>query len=601
MGYRPVNDPYGGVEPIADKLIGNAYDTVRTVATNIAVVKHVSANLGIVNTVNESLETITLVADSLELLDAVAPTAIAAAASATAAAASAAAAATSETNAGASEDASAISEAASLASQVAAAASASTATTQATAAGTSATAAATSATAAAGSATSAGTSATAAATSETNAGNSATASATSAAAALVSQNAAAASAASIALPAHSAGKFVRANAAGNAWQNSTLAEDASGNVAATGSVTAATGLTVSAGGAAITGNSTVTGSFQATTTVTVGTGLTVTTGGAAITGNATVTGNLVVASGALIGALGTAAAVTYGFASDPNTGMYSSTANELCFATAGTDRLVMDTNGNFGLGIAPVNVTDARLLYLKGPNSGSGFAGFRLVAGTSSATGTIQVSGSNADLLVRSSLGTVDIIGGGLATGLRVTAAGEVQIGQTSTSTPGIANTTTGFSLTAGGRFFSSAASGSAFNLNADGTVLSFARSGVLVGGVSVTTTTTTYATSSDYRLKQDVVPLTGAIERLAELKPSRFRFKRDLATTVDGFIAHEVGETVPEAVVGSGKDAVDEAGNPVYQGVDAAKLVPLLTAALQETLAKLEALTARVAALEGA
>jgi hypothetical protein len=67
----------------------------------------------------------------------------------------------------------------------------------------------------------------------------------------------------------------------------------------------------------------------------------------------------------------------------------------------------------------------------------------------------------------------------------------------------------------------------------------------------------------------------------------------------VDGFLAHELAEVVPEAVTGE-KDAVDAEGKPVYQGIDQSKLVPLLTAALQEALAKIESLTARVSALEG-
>jgi hypothetical protein len=71
------------------------------------------------------------------------------------------------------------------------------------------------------------------------------------------------------------------------------------------------------------------------------------------------------------------------------------------------------------------------------------------------------------------------------------------------------------------------------------------------------------------------------------------------LAQRVDGFLAHELAEVVPEAVVGE-KDAVDAEGKPVYQGIDQSKLVPLLTAALQEALAKIELLTARVSALEG-
>lgn len=111
------------------------------------------------------------------------------------------------------------------------------------------------------------------------------------------------------------------------------------------------------------------------------------------------------------------------------------------------------------------------------------------------------------------------------------------------------------------------------------------------------------FVVSSDYRIKENIAPLDNAITRLSALQPKRFNFLessmmyRD-GITVDGFIAHEVQAVVPEAVTGE-KDAVNAEGAPIYQGIDQAKLVPLLTAALQEALAKITALEARVAALE--
>ena len=119
-----------------------------------------------------------------------------------------------------------------------------------------------------------------------------------------------------------------------------------------------------------------------------------------------------------------------------------------------------------------------------------------------------------------------------------------------------------------------------------------------LVGSISVTTTATAYNTSSDYRLKENVVPLDGAIARLNQIPVHRFNFIADPDTVVDGFIAHEAQEVVPECVTGT-KDEVDDDGNPVMQGIDQSKLVPLLTAALQEAIAKIDALEARIAALE--
>ena len=119
-----------------------------------------------------------------------------------------------------------------------------------------------------------------------------------------------------------------------------------------------------------------------------------------------------------------------------------------------------------------------------------------------------------------------------------------------------------------------------------------------LVGSITTDASATAYNTLSDYRLKENVVPLTGAIDRLNQLQVHRFNFIADPDTTVDGFLAHEAQAVVPECVTGT-KDEVDDEGNPVYQGIDQSKLVPLLTAALQEALAEIESLKARVTALE--
>ena len=91
---------------------------------------------------------------------------------------------------------------------------------------------------------------------------------------------------------------------------------------------------------------------------------------------------------------------------------------------------------------------------------------------------------------------------------------------------------------------------------------------------------------------------MTGAIDRVKQLLPKRFNFIIDADKTVDGFLAHEV-TAVPEAISGE-KDAVDADGNIEAQGIDQSKLVPLLTGALKEAIAKIEALETRVATLEG-
>jgi len=112
-----------------------------------------------------------------------------------------------------------------------------------------------------------------------------------------------------------------------------------------------------------------------------------------------------------------------------------------------------------------------------------------------------------------------------------------------------------------------------------------------LVGTIQVNGSSTAFNTSSDYRLKENVVTDWDATTRLKQLKPSRFNFKTDKATTMDGFLAHEVSSIVPEAISGE-KDAVDADGNIEPQGIDQSKLVPLMVKTIQE-------LEARIATLE--
>jgi hypothetical protein len=124
----------------------------------------------------------------------------------------------------------------------------------------------------------------------------------------------------------------------------------------------------------------------------------------------------------------------------------------------------------------------------------------------------------------------------------------------------------------------------------------------VTAGSISSNGSTTTYNATSDYRLKENVVELAKASERLLRLRPVNFDWKDGFGGTQpkgEGFIAHELQEVCPLAVQGE-KDAVDDKGNPKYQGIDQAKLVPLLTAALQEAITKIKTLEAKVAALEG-
>jgi len=111
------------------------------------------------------------------------------------------------------------------------------------------------------------------------------------------------------------------------------------------------------------------------------------------------------------------------------------------------------------------------------------------------------------------------------------------------------------------------------------------------VGSIYSSSSSTVFATSSDYRLKENIDYTWDATTRLKQLKPARFNFiADDTNTLVDGFIAHEAATVVPEAVIGT-KDAINEDGNIKPQGIDQSKLVPLLVKTIQELEARITAL----------
>ena len=203
------------------------------------------------------------------------------------------------------------------------------------------------------------------------------------------------------------------------------------------------------------------------------------------------------------------------------------------------------------------------------------------------------------------------------STAVTIDISNNVLVGTTS-ALAGINNTINGHSLGSDGYVAHSTTNQATSYLNRSGTIgtiQTFRKDGTAVGSISVTASATSYNTSSDYRLKEADVPMTGATERVKALRPINFAWKVD-GSRVDGFFAHELAEVVPEAVAGT-KDAmmdeeyevtpavVDAEGVetteavmgtrsvPDYQGIDQAKIVPLLTATIQELIARIEALEA--------
>jgi hypothetical protein len=177
----------------------------------------------------------------------------------------------------------------------------------------------------------------------------------------------------------------------------------------------------------------------------------------------------------------------------------------------------------------------------------------------------------------------------------RIDSSGNFCVGSTDS---GITGTNTGAWIRGQLGLIQASRSGNpALNLcrtTSDGDVASFDRGTVArVGWISVTTTSTTYNSTSDYRLKENVQPMTGALSKVAQLKPVTYKWKSN-GQDGQGFIAHELKAVVPDCVTGE-KDAVDSEGNPVYQGIDTSMLVATLTAALQEAVAKINSLEARL------
>ncbi|QDP62641.1 MAG: hypothetical protein Tp166SUR375021_41 [Prokaryotic dsDNA virus sp.] len=121
--------------------------------------------------------------------------------------------------------------------------------------------------------------------------------------------------------------------------------------------------------------------------------------------------------------------------------------------------------------------------------------------------------------------------------------------------------------------------------------------SSTAVGSIRAASSSTTYNTSSDYRLKENITDLSNALERVDNLEPKRFNFKNTPDVVVDGFLAHEAQEVVPQAVSGEKDAEID--GKPSYQGIDHSMIVPLLTAAIKELKTQNEELLARIEALE--
>ena len=298
-----------------------------------------------------------------------------------------------------------------------------------------------------------------------------------------------------------------------------------------------------------------------------------------------------------------------------STGLIGSNSGAIAFATSSTERMRIDSSGNVGIGVTP-SAWDAAVYTALQISTNSSIASF--TNGETRYSSNCFYNTSTWKYITSSQLASAYTQGAGAHTwftapsgtagnaitftqAMTLDSSGNLLVGTTN-SAPGngSGNNVAGFSANANGTTWASRSGFEALSVNrvdTTGGVLRAASAGTQVGGISVTSSATAFNTSSDYRLKQDVAPMTGALIKVAALKPVTYKWKRD-GSDGEGFIAHELAEVCPQAVTGA-KDAVDADGNPEHQGIDTSFLVATLTAAIQEQQALITSLTARITALE--
>ena len=265
----------------------------------------------------------------------------------------------------------------------------------------------------------------------------------------------------------------------------------------------------------------------------------------------------------------------------------NASGNLLAFQGAGSERMRIDSTGRvlFGTTTAGIGANGNTALTIENGTatvyaSLKASGGQEMILGADSTNGVIFGSFSNNNLIFRTNN----------TERMRIDSSGVLLVACTALPTGGV-----------GGISLSSPATSNGMLLGTTGTgatnMIRFYNPNGNVGAITTSGTTTTYATSSDYRLKEDVAPMTGALDKVAQLKPVTYKWKID-GSDGQGFIAHELQAVVPECVTGE-KDAVDEEGNPQYQGIDTSFLVATLTAALQEQQAIINDLKARIETIE--
>ena len=285
-------------------------------------------------------------------------------------------------------------------------------------------------------------------------------------------------------------------------------------------------------------------------------------------------------------------------------------AASVFISTNGTNAVTVDASQNVGIGTtSPAarlqvlgagatgqGTADTYTLMYESTTQGNG-AGLWFGAMSTENTGVIGSTTGSGNIAFQT-------YNGGWGERARITYDGNLLVGTTAT------NVTSGgynFLINDGGTGYATQYIGHATGAPSGYAYLNFKYAGTTIGTITQNgTTAVAYNTSSDYRLKNTIAPMTGALAKVAQLKPVTYKWNAD-GSDGQGVIAHELQEVVPDCVTGE-KDAVetytDEDGNeqtrPKYQGVDTSFLVATLTAAIQELSAKVDTLQAELNTLKG-
>jgi hypothetical protein len=262
----------------------------------------------------------------------------------------------------------------------------------------------------------------------------------------------------------------------------------------------------------------------------------------------------------------------------------------MTFSTGGSERVRVDSSGNVGIGTNSPSVRLNVQTAATGTTVGSNVIA-KFQSNAAGRDATIQLSDNVSNSSTISMLSGATAFSQNGTEAMRIDSSGDVTIG-----TATVAGRLTVSYNSAAQQGFVLRTTAATFPLSP---VVFQTSAGATAGFIGQTAApSVSYNTTSDYRLKEDIQPMTGALAKVAALKPVTYKWKAG-GSDGQGFIAHELAEVVPQCVTGE-KDAVDAEGKPQYQGIDTSFLVATLTAALQEQQAIIEQLKADVAALKG-